>query len=300
MQIHELNQPRKSQVNEINWGSMFSSAQLGAAQQAATQAAAAKNAEKLANPNWIRRALGNPAYTVGGSVADPVTLPQSLQTVMQNPAVQQMVNNLKAQWQAQAPTVVNAARRRATDTAPAAPAASSSAPAASAGAADTSAVDTQLQDVESAFQRWSDSKLAISRINMDSIRSNPAYKQALSDQLTKVAVQSLADPKSPATTQAINTYFNTAIAAIQAEVKNKGTATAPASTTAQSASAAGSATPTDAEILTLVQQQGVSLTKAELEKLGQIMTSATGSNVVGNTGNPVLNALARLAGMRVT
>jgi hypothetical protein len=227
-------------------------------------------------------------------VADPVTLPQSLQTVMQNPAVQQMVNNLKAQWQAQAPTVVNAARRRATDTAPAAPAASSSAPAASAGAADTSAVDTQLQDVESAFQRWSDSKLAISRINMDSIRSNPAYKQALSDQLTKVAVQSLADPKSPATTQAINTYFNTAIAAIQAEVKNKGTATA------QSASAAGSATPTDAEILTLVQQQGVSLTKAELEKLGQIMTSATGSNVVGNTGNPVLNALARLAGMRVT
>jgi len=165
--------------------------------------------------------------------------------------------------------------------------------------ADMAAVDTQLQDVESAFQRWSDSKLAISRINMDSIRSNPAYKQILSDQLTKIAIQSLADPKSPAATQAINTYFNTAIAAIQAEVKNKGTATAPASTTAQSASAAGSATSTDAEILTLVQRQGFNVTKAQLEKLGQIMTAATGSNVIGNTGNPVLNALARLAGMRV-
>ena len=77
-------------------------------------------------------------------------------------------------------------------------------------------------------------------------------------------------------------------------------APAPASTTAQSASAAGSATPNDAEILTLVQRQGFDVTKAQLEKLGQIMTSSTGSNVIENTGNPVLNALARLAGMRVT
>jgi hypothetical protein len=270
-------------------------------------------------------------------VADPVTLPQALQTVMQNPAVQQMVNNLTAQWQAQAPAVIDSVKM--THTAKMASAANarrnvpeavvinnprttkdpqerqlldlyyrrqaergevtdidSAAPQkpAAPDSADMAAVDTQLQDIASAFARWSDSKLATRGITMDSIRSNSAYKQILNDQLTTIAIQSLADPKSPAATQAINTYFNTAIAAIQAEVKNKGTATA------QSASAAGSATPTDAEILTLIQQQGFSVTKAELEELGKIMTSSTGSNVIGNTGNPVLNALARLAGMRVT
>jgi len=344
MQIHELNQPKKSQVNEIDLvgpGSIFnvgrqvlknpkaftSSTALAAAQQAAAQTSAAKSAAKLASQG----------YPAGRSVADPVTLPQALQTVMQNPAVQQMVNNLTAQWQAQAPAVIDSVKM--THTAKMASAANarrnvpeavvinnprttkdpqerqlldlyyrrqaergevtdidSAAPQkpAAPDSADMAAVDTQLQDIASAFARWSDSKLATRGITMDSIRNDPKYKQSLNDQLTTIAIQSLADPKSPAATQAINTYFNTAIAAIQAEVKNKGTATA------QSASAAGSATPTDAEILTQLQQQGVSLTKAELEKLGQLMTAATGSNVVGSTGNPVLNALARLAGMRVT
>jgi hypothetical protein len=346
MQIHELNQPRKSQVNEIDLvgpGSIFnvgrqvlknpkaftSSTALAAAQQAAAQTSAAKSAAKLASQG----------YQAGRSVADPVTLPQALQTVMQNPAVQQMVNNLTAQWQAQAPAVIDSVKM--THTAKMASAANarrnvpeavvinnprttkdpqerqlldlyyrrqaergevtdidSAAPQkpAAPDSADMAAVDTQLQDIASAFARWSDSKLAIRGITMDSIRNNPKYSQTLNDQLTKIAIQSLADPKSPAATQAINTYFNTAIAAIQAEVKNKETGTT--STAAQPA-AAGAA-PTDVEILTQLQQQGVSLTKAELEKLGQLMTAATGSNVVGSTGNPVLNALARLAGMRVT
>jgi hypothetical protein len=350
MQIHELNQPRKSQVNEIDLvgpGSIFnvgrevlknpkaftSSTALAAAQQAAAQTSAAKSAAKLASQG----------YQVGASVPAPVTLPQALQTVMQNPAVQQMVNNLTAQWQAQAPAVIDsvrmthtakmasaantrrnvpeavvinnprttkdpqdrqllaaldrqeAARVGATNTAPvtsAAPAASNSA---APDSADMAAVDTQLQDVASAFTRWSDSKLATRGITMDSIRNDPKYKQSLNDQLTKIAIQSLADPKSPAATQAINTYFNTAIAAIQAEVNNRKTATAPATTSPQG----GTAVPADAEILTLVQRQGFSVTKAELEELGKIMTASTGSNVVRSTGNPVLDALARLAGMRV-
>jgi len=333
MQIHELNQPRKSQINEVDLvgpGSIFnvgrqvlknpkaliSSSALGAAQQSAAQSSAARSAAKLAKQG----------YQVGASVPASVTLAQALQAVMQNPAVQQQVNNLTAQWQAQAVAIVNAARTRqnmseavvignpettkdpaerklldlyyrqqaAKDSSAGTAAATPTTPA-TPDAADKAAVNTQLQDIALAFERWSDPRLAAGGITMNQIRNNATYKQMLSDQLTTIAIQSLADPKSPAATQAINTYFNTAIAAIQAEVKNRETATT--ATAAQPAAAA--AAPTDAEILTQLQQQGVSLTRAELEKLGQLMTAATGNNVVGSTGNPVLNALARLAGMRV-
>lgn len=354
MQIHELNQPRKSQVNEVDLvgpGSIFNvgrqvlknpkafinSAQLGAAQQAAAQASAAASAQKLANPNAVRRALGNPAYNVGGSLPTTVTLPQALQAVMQNPAVQQQVKNLTAQWQAQAPTVVTAARTRqniseaiGNPEATKDPAerklldmfyqqqAAKAAAAKSGGtgtapetpekpvvptANDKAVVNTQLQDIASAFERWSDPRLSIANvpgvppITMNQIRDNSAYKQALNDQLTKIAIQSFADPKSPATTQAINTYFNRAIAAMQTEVKNR---QASDSTAARPAASTGQAAENDIEVLNLLQQQGISVSRADLQKLGQLLATANNGNYgIRNTGNAMLNAVARLAGMRV-
>jgi hypothetical protein len=336
MQIHELNQPRKSQVNEVevsgpggifnvgkqvlkNPKALVSSPALGAAQQAAAQSSAAASAQKLA-------AQG---YKVGASRKPPVTLAQQLQTVQQNPAVQQQVNNLTAQWQSQAGAVVTAARSRrtlpeavvisnpettkdpderklldlyyrqqaakgeVTGTTPETPAQPET-----PNSQDRAAVNSQLQDVASAFARWSDSKLATGGITMDQIRTRSEYKQVLNDQLTAIAVQSLANPNSPAATAAINTYFNTAIAAIQTEVNNRQSST---STAGAQQSAAPVAADNDTEVLNTLQQQGIPVTRASLEKLGQLLAAANNGNYsVRNTGNRLLNSIARLAGMRIT
>jgi hypothetical protein len=346
MQIHELNRPSKPQVNEVdlvgpnsilnvgkqvlkNPAAVTSSSALGAAQQAASQASAAASAKKLA-------AQG---YNVSANRPVQVSMPQVLQAVQQNPAIQQQVNNLTAQWLTQAPTVINAVRmantarmasaanarrnvpeavvignpeatrdpaeRRLLDvyyqqqaakgevtgTAPETPA--------TPDADDRSAVNSQLQDIVSEFTRWSDSKLATGGITMENIRSNPQYKKMLEDQLLAIAIQSLADPKSPAATQAINAYFNTAIAAIQTEVKLRQSGASQAAI----GNTAGQAQPAtdDTEVLNLLQQQGISLTKAQLQKLGQLVASANNNNFnIRNTGNPIMNAIARIAGLRVT
>jgi hypothetical protein len=121
----------------------------------------------------------------------------------------------------------------------------------------------------------------------------------LNDQLTQIAIQTMANPASAATTAAINEYFYTAIAAIQATVNNSQPRTARTRTAAPGVTGSANAS-TDAELLTQLQQQGVPVTRAELQSLGQALTAANGgSNVINDTGNALFNAVARLAGMRV-
>lgn len=108
MQIHELNQSRKSNITEVDLvgpGGIFdvakqvikdpralgSASALGSAEQDAAQASATKSAQKLA-------AQG---YQVGGSAKPVVTTAQQLQKVKSNPAVQQQVKNLASQWMTQ-------------------------------------------------------------------------------------------------------------------------------------------------------------------------------------------------------
>lgn len=337
MQIHELNQPRKSNITEVDLvgpGGIFnvakqvfknpralgSASALGSAEQAAAQSSAQASAEKLA-------AQG---YTVGGSRPPRVNLAQTLQAVQQNSAVQQQVRQLTSQWMSQAPQAVNNVRARSV-----LPEAAvvirdpenTSDPAerrlldlfyqqqASRGqvsgttpgenqrpaepdAADRTAVNKQLQDIADVFATWADSKLSVPAegIDMRALRADPQYQQTLSNQLTRVAIESLANPNSPTATKAVNEYFNLAIAAIQTEVNNRKSAQG-----GQTARAAATAPQEqDTQVLTLLQQQGIPVTRANLEKLGQIMANSSGSNTIRNTGNPILNAIARIAGMRIS
>jgi hypothetical protein len=331
MQIHELNR-RPQQVNEIfgptglvatakqvvkNPASLFRSSALGAAQQAAAQDSAAQSAQKLA-------AQG---YQAGGSIKPQVTLAQQLATVKSNPAVQQQVKNLTAQWQKQGAAIVaslknkkpipeavvignpeltkDPAERKLLDLFYKQQAqkdqAAGQQTAPTPDQQDKAEVNQQLEELGLAFAKWADPRLATGGVTMDTVRQDTGVNKILSDQLTKIAIETMANPASVATTAAISEYFNTAIAAIQATINNSQPRTTRTRTAAPAtaAPAAGKA-PTEAELLTQLQQQGVSMTRAELESLGQALTAANGgSNVIRDTGNELLNAMARLAGMRV-
>jgi len=336
MQIHELNQ-RPKKVSEANIfgpmglaatarqvvknpASLFKSSALGAAEQSAAQASAAASAQKLV-------AQG---YQAGGGIKPQVTLTQQLAAVKSNPAVQQQVKNLTAQWQKQGAAIVAKAKskqpipeaavaitnpettkdpqdRQLLDfiykqqaakgqpvavpgTAPATPQPDST---------DKAEVNQQLEEFALAFAQWSDARLTTGGVTMDTVRQDPAVNKALSDQLTKISIESIANPASAATTAAIEQYFNTAIAAIQTTLNNSQPRTARTRTAAAPAAAAATA-PANVDLLTQLQQQGVSLTRAELEKLGQVLTTANGgSNVIRDTGNELLNNIATVAGLRV-
>lgn len=336
MQIHELNRPRKSNITEVDLvgpGGIFnvakqvfknpralgSSSALGSAELAAAQSSAQASAQKLA-------AQG---YTVGGSRPPRVNLAQTLPAVQQNPAVQQQVRQLTNQWMSQAAQAVNnvkarnvlpeavvignpentrdPAERRLLDLFYQQQASRGQVSGTTSGenqrpaepdAADRTAVNKQLQDIADVFATWADSKLSVPSegIDMRALRADPQYQQTLSNQLTRVAIESLANPNSPTATKAVNEYFNLAIAAIQTEVNNRKSAQG-----GQTARAAAT-TPQeqDTQVLTLLQQQGIPVTRANLEKLGQLMANSSGSNTIRNTGNPILNAIARIAGMRIS
>lgn len=336
MQIHELNQ-RPKKVNEANIfgptglaatarqvaknrASLFKSSALGAAEQSAAQASAAASAQKLA-------AQG---YQAGGGIKPQVTLTQQLATVKSNPAVQQQVKNLTAQWQKQGAAIVanlkskkaipestvaitnpaatkdpqerqllgaiykQAAAKGTLGDLPAREPEATAVPDSSVKAE----VNQQLEEFALAFAQWSDARLATGGVTMDTVRQDPAVNKALGDQLTKISIESMANPASAATTAAIEQYFNTAIAAIQATINNSQPRTARTRTAAPAAAAAA---PAGADLLTQLQQQGISLTRVELEKLGEVLTAANGgSNVIRDTGNELLNNIATAAGLRVT
>lgn len=339
MQIHELNQrPRKIDEANIfgptglaatagqvmkNRAAWFNSSALGAAQQAATQTSAAASAQKLA-------AQG---YQAGGSIKPQVTFAQQLKAVRANPAVQQQVKNLTAQWQKQGAALVaslkskkvipeaavvisnpeatkdpqerqlldfirkqEAQKNQATGQQQTAQQPTPPVP----DSEDKAEVNRQLEELALAFTRWSDPRLTTDGITMDTIRQDPEINKTLSDQLTNLAINSMANPGSNMTKGAIEEYFNTAIAAIQTVVNNNQAKTTRARTAAAPAAAASAAAPANVDLLTQLQQQGVSITRAELEKLGQVLTTANGgSNVIRDTGNELLNNIATVAGLRV-
>ena len=309
MQIHELTQ--RQRVDEVdlvgptgifavgkqvlkNPKALYNSPALAAAQQAAAQQSAAASAQKLANPGAFRRAMGNQAYTVGGSIKPTTTVTQQLQVVKSNPAVQQQVKTLAAQWMnlsgairtqplpeavisAFDPNTLSAEYKSIYDKTKA-----------------ISDLDKKATRIKNSFQAWSDPLLKTGNISMDVIRQNAETEKLLDAAMNNVALVAAlgSDPKMEKT--AVEQYMSLAIAAIQTAVQN----VAPAKQPASPRSSGGG--PTDAEILTQLQNAGVPVTKVDLEKLGQFLISSSGSNTVGDTGNPALNAVLKLAGMRVT
>ena len=163
---------------------------------------------------------------------------------------------------------------------------------------DQADVNQTLVEFGKEFQNWADPKLAAGGITMDTVRSDPATAKMLQDQVRRISILSMANPGSKETQAAVEEYFNLAIAGIQMVEKNRsqGVAAAPAS----GGGATGAAEPSDEELLTQLQSAGLAMTKPQIESLGKVMIqAANGSNVIRNTGNPVLNAIARLAGMSI-
>lgn len=338
MQIHELNRKPKvvgeQSVNEVdlvgptgifavgkqvgkellskNFKSLYNSPALAAAQQAAAQQSAAASAQKLTNPGAFRRAMGNQAYQVGSGVKPPVTTAQQLQAVNANPAVQQLVKNLSSQWASQSATLKKSQPKTTPVTeAPEIrfnsrelvnnPQYANILKALQAKGIDPAAeieLEKQLSAWKREFSSWADPRLATGGVTIDTVRQDPETAKLLDQALSKVAVAAQSG-NANLEKEAAEEYFNIAVAGIQAYIQNTKNAAG-----SQRATAAGGATAnpasTDNDILTQLQTAGIPVTKVSLEKLGQLMAVSSGSNTVRDTGNEVLNAVARLAGMRVT
>lgn len=332
MQIHELNNRKKVDEADLvgpnsvfnvgkqvlkNPKAMWNSSALGASQQAANQTHSATSANKLA-------AQG---YKVGGGIKPTVTTAQQLQVVKANPAVQQQVKNLSSQWMTQSQSLKKASAatsKTASTTSNPTPVSEASAlmdprditdpkyasifkalQQQSGASATTTPTQTQSAEVElekkltvwkEQFKQWSDSRLQTNGVGVDNVRTDSVTAKMLDSAMTNVAVAAQAGDAN-IEQKAVEEYFNIAIAAIQAYINNR-----QQSTVSRTAAAAGPAAPqNDNDILAQLQQQGVPVSKASIESLGKAMIASNGgNNAVRDTGNPILNAIARLAGMKVT
>lgn len=324
MQIHELN--KKSQkLNEVdlfgpnsiynvgkqvlkNPAALTKSSALGAAQQAANQASADSSAQELIKQG----------YKVGGGIKPTVTAAQQLQTVKNNPAVQRQVQNLTSQWMAQSAalkksnTITEAAAvfdpRDVTDPKYAdalriAMARDDAARGVSTPQPSTTSPDAQkkielekqLTTFKTQFKTWSDPRLQASGITIDEVRKKPETEQMIDSALSNVAVAMNSGDEN-LEKQAVEEYFNIAIAAIQAHVQNTGQRQTPTATGAATTPGAAS----DEEQQILKQLEGLGITKTSLGTLGKLMSqSAQGGSTINDTGNPLLNTIAKLAGMNI-
>ena len=334
MQIHELNNKstNNSQLNEVdlvgpssvfgtakqvlkNPAALYKSSALGSAQAAATQASAQKSAAKLASQG----------YSVGGSVQPAVTINQQLQAVQTNPAVQQQIKNLTAQWMAQ-----SAAIKKATQTAQAAqPATTQPTKVAEAVAvfdpkdlsdpkyatvlraiqnklgkpaeptpAETNAKNVELEkklsDWKVQFRTWSDPRLQAGNITINQISKDPAIGKMLDSKLSNVVVAAQSGDMN-LEQRAVQEYFNAAIAAIQMYERNTQSQSRVA---APSGAAAPAAAGEEQQVAQQLEQLGIS--KTAIASLGKLMKqSSRGNSAINDTGNPLLNAIAKLAGMTV-
>lgn len=320
MQIHELN--NRQRVDEVdlvgpnsifnvgkqvlkNPAAMVSSSALGAAQQAATQSSAATSADKLA-------AQG---YKVGGSIKPTVTTAQQLQKVKASPAVQSQVKNLSSQWMAQsaalkkskqpvteAESVVPVDPRDITDPKYASlfrAIANKEAEAkgnepAQQGPAPEAELEKRLTILKTQFKTWSDPRLQAGGITIDEVRKKPDTQRMLDSALANVAV-AMESGNENLEKQAVEEYFNIAIAAIQAHNQNTGQQALPAP---RASSVTGTAANEEQQVLQQLEQIGI--TKTALASLGKLMAqSAKGSTVINDTGNPFLNAVANMAGITI-
>jgi hypothetical protein len=320
MQIHELNQRR--QINEVdlvgpnsifnvgkqvvkNPAALVKSTALGAAQQAAAQSSAASSADTLA-------AQG---YKVGGGIKPTVTTAQQLQTVKSNPAVQQQIKNLSSQWMAQsaalkkskqpvteAESIVPVDPRDITDPKYASlfqaiakkEAEAKGNEPAPQGPDPEAELQKRLTILKTQFKTWSDPRLQAGGITIDEVRKKPDTQRMLDSALANVAV-AMESSNENLEKQAVEEYFNVAIAAIQAHNQNTGQQV---SAVSGLSSVAGTANDKEQQVLQQLEQLGI--TKTALASLGKLMAqSAKGSTTVNNTGNPFLNAIAKMSGMAV-
>jgi hypothetical protein len=337
MQIHELNKNpakiNKAQVNEVdlvgpnsvfNVGrelgkqlvkdprGLINPTSIGIAKQNAAAASAASSADALANPGIGRKLAGNSAYQVGGS-AKQTTPQQQLAQVQSNQAVQQMVKNLAAQWKTQGVAVagkIKTAKMNETAT-PIDPRTikdpdelkllnlfykQQGLEMPQSQAAPTSDVQSKanqkLNAFATEFQNWASPKLQAIGVNLGVVMQDPWASKTIQQILTKLSVESLANPESDATSGLVEQFFNVAIATNQSKQQSSLSGKAPLS--AQGSSAGDQS---DQEI---VAQSGVPLTKAQIESLGTAMRkSANGGTIIRDTGNGLLNAIARMAGFRI-
>jgi len=331
MQIHELNKrPAKineTQVNEVDLvgpGSIFnvgkqvlknpsaliSNTAMGAAKQAAAQASAASSAG----------ALYKQGYKAGST---PRTTPQQqLAKVKSNPAVQQMVKNIAAQWPAQGAALYSKIR-----TAPMGVPTTESVRITNLNSGDPNEqqllaaiqkqeLDSQISKLKTeppkaqekakadaklmadvntysaGFQAWASDRLAKIGVRMDKVEADPAINDALQNELRSIAIIGLSKPNSPELISNVEEYFYIAIATNQAQQSDQSSVAGPAA-----AAGDGAPQPSDRE---LVAQSGVPITLAQIEALGQAMQKAAGGETtIRNTGNTLLNAVARLAGFKV-
>jgi hypothetical protein len=182
-----------------------------------------------------------------------------------------------------------------TNPAPAASAGYKSTAPAAAPAENNIELEKDLTVWKEQFKQWSDQKLSAPGVTMDMVRKDAPTAEALNKALSNVAVAAQSgDPKFE--NSAVEEYLNLAIAGIQAYVNNS-------QGKSPVARSGGSGTNPDAQseddqIKQQLQQIGI--TSAQLSELGTAMTqSNSGSNAIKDTGNPVLNAIAKLAGMKI-
>lgn len=342
MQIHELNNKRKptneatgigpldSAINATkavwqNKNSLWNSSALATAQQSATQANAADAAAELANPGSqvlsTRKLRGSQPVTVGGSAKASVTPQQQLAQVQSNPAVQQMVKNLAAQWKTQGVAVAGKLKttKVAETTTPIDPRTIKD-PEERAllnlfykqqgmEMPDNSVnpppqvvdkANQKLNTFSTEFQNWAEPKLRAIGVNLNTVMQGQWAAKTIQDILTKLSIESLANPESTATTGLVEQFFNVVIATNQSQQQgSQGAGQARASAPRASASTTpGAEQVDDAAIL---RQYGLNMSASQLDTLASAMRRAdqTGQGTIGNTGNVLLNALARSAGFKV-
>jgi hypothetical protein len=336
MQIHELNKRHK--VNEAagnlelpdnlvgpsgvasvgkqvlkNPAAIASATVLGDAKQSAAHSSAAASAAKL----------GAQGYKVGGS-ANTTTTQQQLSNIQKDPAVQQMVKNLAAQWKPQSVSIVKRLTQKqpgqsGTTVSESLPIASPSSikdpteqqlynlflkqqadkdaaanptltPTASKDA--EAKVNQNLNDYAKMFQDWAEPRLRAIGVDLNATSKDPSVSAMIPQLLRDIAIEGLANPESVRSTSLVEEFFNTVIAANRANGQK-------AQYTVNTAPGAASisAQPDDQSVL---KQYGLSLSQSQLATLGQAMRrSAGGESVIRNTGNELLNAVARLAGFQI-
>lgn len=324
MQIHELN--KRQQVNEVdlvgpssifnvgkqvlkNPAAITSSGALGAAKQAAAQTPAQQSANTLAKQG----------YKVGGGTKPVVTTAQQLQAVSSNPAVQQQVKSLASQWLTQSAQLRKvrpvseavvpfnvkdvtdpkyASLVKAIQASNASSTPSTQAPTTASDQAEKNLeLEKELTVWKEQFKQWTDQKLAAQGVTMDMVRRDAATAEALNAAMSNVAVAAQSgNPKLE--NQAVEEYLNLAIAGIQAYVNNS-TKYPTATSSSGGTAAPAQSDDQDQQILQQLDRLGISQTTLGL--LGDMIASSNrGNATIRNTGNPMLNAIARLAGMKVT
>jgi hypothetical protein len=335
MQIHELNNKRKVATEATGFGpldsainagkavlqnksSFWNSAALGTAQQQAAAASAAASAKELANPGSqalsTRKLRGSPAYTVGGS-AKQTTPQQQLAQTQANPAVQQLVKNLAAQWK---PQGVAAAAKIKTAPVTESPIAIAD-PASVKDPQDRAILDKlytqnpelapklaqpptpdakakaneKLNAFATEFQNWAEPKLRAAGVDYNTVMRDPWANKTVQSLLTSIAIESMANPESAKTNSLVEQFFNVVIATNQTQNQGSGRSGGFAA-----ASPGGAAVSADDQ--SVLKKYGVALNQSQLDQLGQGMRRASGGGtVIKNTNNELLNAVARLAGFQI-